>query len=163
MSFSKCCVPYWNNKKGESNRFSDEYSHKPLCKQVLINCLNYYDLSMFPHLYGFRVNISLFQEAASKELLEILEKCEGTKVCNLRLFWFDFWPNNEIHALFFTGNCLGWLFIGSCRFSNEICIPQRTKCHKNATATTRPLAGCWCSQYYFHNATKFEAHELHRR
>lgn len=36
---------------------------------------------MFPHLYGFRVNISLFQEAASKELLEILEKCEGTKVC----------------------------------------------------------------------------------
>lgn len=38
---------------------------------------------MFPHLYGFRVNISLFQEAASKELLEILEKCEGTKVFNL--------------------------------------------------------------------------------
>lgn len=38
---------------------------------------------MFPHLYGFRVNISLFQEAASKELLEILEKCEGTKVFNI--------------------------------------------------------------------------------
>lgn len=38
---------------------------------------------MFPHLYGFRVNISLFQEAASKELFEILEKCEGTKVCCL--------------------------------------------------------------------------------
>ncbi|XP_055319720.1 vacuolar protein sorting-associated protein 33A [Sitodiplosis mosellana] len=40
---------------------------------------------MFPHLYGFRVNISLFQEAASKELLEILEKCEGTKA----IVWDD--------------------------------------------------------------------------
>lgn len=37
---------------------------------------------MFPHLYGFRVNVSLIQEAASKELIEILEKCEGTKVRN---------------------------------------------------------------------------------
>lgn len=35
---------------------------------------------MFPHLSGFRVNIALFQEAASKELFSILEKCEGTKV-----------------------------------------------------------------------------------
>lgn len=37
-------------------------------------------LRMFSHLYGFRVNISLFQEAASKELFDILDKCEGTKV-----------------------------------------------------------------------------------
>lgn len=42
---------------------------------------NYYESKMFPHLYGFRVNISLFQEAASKELLEILDKCDGPKVC----------------------------------------------------------------------------------
>jgi len=35
---------------------------------------------MFPHLSGWRVNISLLQEQASKELLDILEKCEGTKV-----------------------------------------------------------------------------------
>lgn len=35
---------------------------------------------MFPHLYGFRVNISLVQEQANKELLKILDKCEGSKV-----------------------------------------------------------------------------------
>lgn len=35
---------------------------------------------MFPHLQGIRVNISVLQEAATKELLTILEKCEGTKV-----------------------------------------------------------------------------------
>lgn len=35
---------------------------------------------MFPHLQGIRVNISVLQEAATKELLTILEKCDGTKV-----------------------------------------------------------------------------------
>lgn len=35
---------------------------------------------MFPHLSGSRANISLLQEAASKEFLQLLEKCEGTKV-----------------------------------------------------------------------------------
>lgn len=35
---------------------------------------------MFSHLTGWRVNIGLLQEASSKELFTILEKCEGTKV-----------------------------------------------------------------------------------
>lgn len=35
---------------------------------------------MFSHLSGWRVNVSLIQEMASKELLKLLEKCEGTKV-----------------------------------------------------------------------------------
>lgn len=35
---------------------------------------------MFPHLAGWRVNVALIQEAASKDLLRIVEKCEGTKV-----------------------------------------------------------------------------------
>uniref|UniRef100_A0A1B0CP49 Putative vacuolar sorting protein vps33/slp1 sec1 family n=1 Tax=Lutzomyia longipalpis TaxID=7200 RepID=A0A1B0CP49_LUTLO len=34
---------------------------------------------MFPHLSGWRVNIGQLQEACAKELLGILEKCEGTK------------------------------------------------------------------------------------
>ncbi|GAB0094769.1 vacuolar protein sorting-associated protein 33A [Sergentomyia squamirostris] len=34
---------------------------------------------MFPHLSGWRVNIGQLQEACAKELLAILEKCEGTK------------------------------------------------------------------------------------
>lgn len=35
---------------------------------------------MFPHLSGWKVNMSLLQEAASKELLRVLDKCEGPKV-----------------------------------------------------------------------------------
>lgn len=35
---------------------------------------------MFPHLSGFRVNISLLQEAASKELFDAIDCCEGSKV-----------------------------------------------------------------------------------
>lgn len=35
---------------------------------------------MFPHLSGWRVNIGQLQELYAKELLGILEKCEGTKV-----------------------------------------------------------------------------------
>uniref|UniRef100_A0A1B0DCN7 Vacuolar protein sorting-associated protein 33A n=1 Tax=Phlebotomus papatasi TaxID=29031 RepID=A0A1B0DCN7_PHLPP len=34
---------------------------------------------MFPHLSGWRVNIGQLQELYAKELLGILEKCEGTK------------------------------------------------------------------------------------
>lgn len=33
------------------------------------------------------MNISLFQEAASIELLEILDKCEGTKVCSIPMIF----------------------------------------------------------------------------
>lgn len=36
---------------------------------------------MFSHLTGWRVNVALIQENASKDLLDIVEKCEGTKVC----------------------------------------------------------------------------------
>jgi hypothetical protein len=41
---------------------------------------------MFPHLSGSgRVNISLVQEAAIKELLAIFEKCDGsTKVSSYK-------------------------------------------------------------------------------
>lgn len=35
---------------------------------------------MFSNLSGWRVNLSLLQEAASKELLGLLDKCSGTKV-----------------------------------------------------------------------------------
>lgn len=35
---------------------------------------------MFPHLYGFRVNVSLVQEHAARELQKILDKCKGSKV-----------------------------------------------------------------------------------
>lgn len=35
---------------------------------------------MFPHLHSHFVNVSQVQEAASNELIEILERCEGTKV-----------------------------------------------------------------------------------
>lgn len=35
---------------------------------------------MFPHLSSWRVNLTLLQEAANKDLLSILDKCEGTKV-----------------------------------------------------------------------------------
>lgn len=44
---------------------------------------NYFEVffkNMFPHLNGWRVNLALIQEAAVKELIGILEKCEGTKV-----------------------------------------------------------------------------------
>lgn len=41
---------------------------------------------MFPHLYGFRANVSLLQESASKELLKILDKCEGSKVSSIYLY-----------------------------------------------------------------------------
>lgn len=39
---------------------------------------------MFPHLHGLWVNVSLVQEAASKELIEILDKCDGTKVISAK-------------------------------------------------------------------------------
>lgn len=48
-----------------------------LCFWVLAKCRT---KTMFSHLTGWRVNVALIQENASKELLGILEKCEGTKV-----------------------------------------------------------------------------------
>lgn len=38
---------------------------------------------MFPHLNGWRVNLALIQEAAIKEVIAILEKCDGKKVKTL--------------------------------------------------------------------------------
>lgn len=38
---------------------------------------------MFPHLSGFRVNVSLLQEAVNKELIAILDRCDGTKVSDI--------------------------------------------------------------------------------
>lgn len=43
---------------------------------------------MFPNLSGWRVNLSLLQEAASKELLGLLDKCNGTKVHKFLLLIF---------------------------------------------------------------------------
>ncbi|KAJ6636221.1 Vacuolar protein sorting-associated protein 33A [Pseudolycoriella hygida] len=40
---------------------------------------------MFPHLSSWRVNLMLLQEAANKELISILDKCEGTKA----IVWDD--------------------------------------------------------------------------
>lgn len=40
---------------------------------------------MYPHLTSWRVNLSLLQEASSKELLNIIEKCEGSKI----IVWDD--------------------------------------------------------------------------
>ena len=38
---------------------------------------------MFSHLSGSgKVNVQLIQEAAVKELVDILDRCEGTKVIN---------------------------------------------------------------------------------
>lgn len=35
---------------------------------------------MFPHLNGWRANIEKYQEIANKELLSLLEKCDGNIV-----------------------------------------------------------------------------------
>lgn len=35
---------------------------------------------MFTHLTGGRANVQLLQEAAVRDLVEILDRCEGTKV-----------------------------------------------------------------------------------
>lgn len=35
---------------------------------------------MFNHLTGGRANVQLLQEAAVRDLVEILDRCEGTKV-----------------------------------------------------------------------------------
>lgn len=40
----------------------------------------------FAHLQSNKVNLSLVQEQALNELIEILEKCEGTKVNRRKLF-----------------------------------------------------------------------------
>jgi hypothetical protein len=37
-------------------------------------------MSDFSHLQSSKVNLGLVQEQALNELIEILEKCEGTKV-----------------------------------------------------------------------------------
>lgn len=37
-------------------------------------------MSDFPHLASSKVNLALVQELALNELVEILDKCEGTKV-----------------------------------------------------------------------------------
>lgn len=58
---------------------------------------------MFPHLSGWRVNLALLQEAASKEFLGILDKCDGTKVISLPPYRIDLF----IVLLIFVGNRLG--------------------------------------------------------
>lgn len=36
---------------------------------------------MSSHLIGGKINVAQVQELARKELLQLLERCDGTKVC----------------------------------------------------------------------------------
>lgn len=84
----------WNNKKKGSLTIFITNTLKQSAVRLRFQLGGSYccDADMFPHLYGFRANISLVQETASKELFEILEKCEGTKVCD-EFFFVGFTSN----------------------------------------------------------------------
>lgn len=126
---------------------------------------------MFPHLSGFRVNIALFQEAASKELFSILEKCEGTKV-----IWtehqFSVRPIRQRESgccslSFFIrlkclhlGNCLGRLIVRPRRFGHQIHIAQGTECNENVAIACRTIARRRCTQHHFYHAANAETDGL---
>lgn len=44
--------------------------------------IRFSEMSDFSHLTSYKVNAGLLQELACNELIEILSKCEGTKVRN---------------------------------------------------------------------------------
>lgn len=52
-------------------------------------------MNEFSHLVSTKVNLALVQEQALNELIEILDRCEGTKVKTLKImkilfYLFDF-------------------------------------------------------------------------
>lgn len=54
------------------------------------------DTKMSTHLSGGRLNVAILQETMRKELLNLLQQCEGPKVSIVIFYFIDKTINNNI-------------------------------------------------------------------